>query len=125
MPSVDIVDLSNAKVGSIELADAVFGAEVNESLLYRKGGPSGTPPDSDLVQHQAKTRHEVSGSGKKLWKRRALAGPVSNGFHPFAAWRHGGTIHSPQPRSYAGTRPQRCYWAPCAPLFRRSCAMAN
>ncbi len=34
MPSVDIVDLNNAAVGSIELSDAVFGAEVNEALLY-------------------------------------------------------------------------------------------
>jgi hypothetical protein len=34
MPSVDIVDLSGAVVGSLELADAVFGADVNEALLY-------------------------------------------------------------------------------------------
>ncbi len=34
MPSVDMVDLNNATVGSIELSDAVFGAEVNEALLY-------------------------------------------------------------------------------------------
>ncbi len=34
MPSVDIVDLNGAKVGSVELADAVFGAEINEALLY-------------------------------------------------------------------------------------------
>ena len=34
MPSVNIVDLNNAAVGSIELSDVVFGAEVNEALLY-------------------------------------------------------------------------------------------
>ena len=34
MPSVNVIDLNNATVGSIELADAVFGAEVNEALLY-------------------------------------------------------------------------------------------
>ena len=34
MPSVNIVDLNNAPVGSIELSDVVFGAEVNEALLY-------------------------------------------------------------------------------------------
>ncbi len=34
MPSVNIVDLNNATVGSIELSDVVFGAEVNEALLY-------------------------------------------------------------------------------------------
>ena len=34
MPNVDVVDLKNQKVGELELADQVFGAEVNEALLY-------------------------------------------------------------------------------------------
>ena len=34
MPSVDVLDLNNKKVGSVELADAVFAAPVNEALLY-------------------------------------------------------------------------------------------
>ena len=34
MPTVDVVDLTNAKVGEVELADAVFGVEVNEALIY-------------------------------------------------------------------------------------------
>jgi len=34
MPKVDVVDLNNKKVGEVELADAVFGAEVNKDLLY-------------------------------------------------------------------------------------------
>ena len=67
MPSVNIIDLNYSPVGSIELSDEVFGAEVNEALLYeavrqytaaRRSGTAAT-----------KTRHEVSGSGKKLWKQ--------------------------------------------------------
>ena len=34
MPTVDVVDLNNQKVGELELADEVFGAEVNDALLY-------------------------------------------------------------------------------------------
>ncbi len=34
MPTVDVVDLSNQKVGELELADGVFGAVVNKALLY-------------------------------------------------------------------------------------------
>ena len=34
MPSVDVIDLSNQKVGTLDLADAVFAAPVNEALLY-------------------------------------------------------------------------------------------
>ena len=68
MPIVAIVDLNNEKVGELELADRVFGAEVNEALLYEAvlhylaGERSGTA--------KTKVRSEVAGSGKKLWKQK-------------------------------------------------------
>ena len=68
MPKVDVIDLNNQKVGEVELSDAVFGAEVNQDLLYESvrhylaGTRAGT--------HKVKTRHEVAGSGKKLWKQK-------------------------------------------------------
>ena len=68
MPTVDVVDLNNQKVGQLDLADEVFGAEVNESLLYeavrqyQAGHRAGT--------HKTKVRSEVAGSGKKLWKQK-------------------------------------------------------
>ena len=104
MPSVDIVNLNGAKVGSIELADAVFGAEVNEALLYEAvrqitaGQRSGTAA--------TKTRHEVSGSGKKLWKQKGT-GRARVGSIRSPLWRHGGTVHGPQPRSYAYKLPRK------------------
>jgi large subunit ribosomal protein L4 len=104
MPSVDIVDLNNAAVGSIELPDAVFGAEVNEALLYeavrqhmaaRRSGTAAT-----------KTRHEVAGSGKKLWKQKGT-GRARMGSIRSPLWRHGGTVHGPQPRSYEYKLPRK------------------
>src|SRR5690348_14459404 len=104
MPSVNIVDLNNATVGSIELADAVFGAEVNEALLYeavrqytaaRRSGTAAT-----------KTRHEVSGSGKKLWKQKGT-GRARVGSIRSPLWRHGGTVHGPQPRDYSYKLPRK------------------
>src|SRR6476469_5590196 len=104
MPSVNIVDLNNATVGSIELADAVFGVEVNEALLYeavrqytaaRRSGTAAT-----------KTRHEVSGSGKKLWKQKGT-GRARMGSIRSPLWRHGGTVHGPQPRSYEYKLPRK------------------
>jgi large subunit ribosomal protein L4 len=104
MPSVNIVDLNNAPVGSIELSDAVFGAEVNEALLYeavrqytaaKRGGNAST-----------KTRHEVSGSGKKLWKQKGT-GRARMGSIRSPLWRHGGTAHGPQPRSYEYKLPRK------------------
>jgi len=104
MPNVNIVDLNNATVGSIELSDAVFGAEVNEALLYEAvrqytaGKRSGTAA--------TKTRHEVSGSGKKLWKQKGT-GRARVGSIRSPLWRHGGTVHGPQPRSYEYKLPRK------------------
>lgn len=104
MPTLDVVDLNNAKVGSVELADEVFGAEVNNDLLYeavrqfRAGQHAGT--------HKTKTRREVAGSGKKLWKQkgtgRARVGSVRS-----PIWRHGGIIHGPVTRDYSYKLPRK------------------
>jgi large subunit ribosomal protein L4 len=104
MPIVDVVDLNNEKVGEVALADAVFGAEVNEALLYEAvnqytaGLRAGT--------HKTKVRSEVAGSGKKLWKQkgtgRARVGSVRS-----PIWRHGGTAHGPQPRDYSYKLPRK------------------
>ncbi len=104
MPSVDVVNLNNEKVGELELADAVFAAEVNENLLYeavrhfRAGERAGT--------HKTKTRHEVSGSGKKLWKQKGT-GRARMGSIRSPLWRHGGTVHGPQPRDYSYKLPRK------------------
>jgi large subunit ribosomal protein L4 len=104
MPSVDVLDLNNNKVGSVELADAVFGAPINEDLLYeavrhylasRRRGTAAT-----------KTRHEVAGSGKKLWKQKGT-GRARMGSIRSPLWRHGGTTHGPQPRDYSYHLPRK------------------
>ncbi len=104
MPSVDVLDLNNQKVGSVELADKVFGAPVNEDLLYeavrhylakRRRGTAST-----------KTRHEVAGSGKKLWKQKGT-GRARVGSIRSPLWRHGGTTHGPQPRDYSYHLPRK------------------
>jgi large subunit ribosomal protein L4 len=104
MPNVDIIDLDNQKVGEIELADDVFGAEVNEALIYeavrnyQAGQRRGTA--------STKTRHEVAGSGKKLWKQKGT-GRARMGSIRSPLWRHGGTTHGPQPRDYSYKLPRK------------------
>jgi large subunit ribosomal protein L4 len=104
MPTVDVVDLNNQKVGEVELADAVFGADVNEALLYEAvrhylaGKRAGT--------HKTKTRHEVAGSGKKLWKQKGT-GRARMGSVRSPLWRHGGTVHGPVPRDYSYKLPRK------------------
>jgi large subunit ribosomal protein L4 len=96
MANIDVVDLSGNKVGTLALDDEVFGA-VNEDLLweavkhYRASLRAGT--------HATKNRKLVSGSGKKLWKQKGT-GRARVGSIRSPLWRHGGTVHGPQPRSY-------------------------
>jgi len=103
MATIDIHDLSGAKVGTLELADEVFGA-VNEDLLweavkhYRAAQRAGT--------HATKNKRLVSGSGKKLWKQKGT-GRARVGSIRSPLWRHGGTVHGPQPRSYDYTFPRK------------------
>ena len=104
MPTVDVVDLNNQVVGAVELADDVFAATVNESLLYEAvreytaGQRAGT--------HKTKVRREVAGSGKKLWKQKGT-GRARMGSIRSPIWRHGGTSHGPVPRDYSYKLPRK------------------
>ena len=98
MAQVDVLNLSGEKVGTLELSDAIFAPEqVNEALLweavkhYRASMRQGT--------HKTKSRTEVAGSGKKLWKQKGT-GRARIGSVRSPLWRHGYTVHGPQPRSY-------------------------
>jgi large subunit ribosomal protein L4 len=103
MANIDVVDLGGQKVGSLELADEIFG-QINEALLweavkhYRAAQRQGTAA--------TKNRKLVAGSGKKLWKQkgtgRARVGSVRS-----PLWRHGGTVHGPVPHSHDYAFPRK------------------
>ena len=104
MAKLDVINLSNKKVGEVEVSDAVFGADINKDLLYESvrhylaGLRRGTAA--------TKVRGSVAGSGKKLWRQkgtgRARVGSVRS-----PLWRHGGTTHGPQPRDYSYKLPKK------------------
>jgi len=103
MATIDVLDLSGKKTGTLELAEEVFGA-VNEDLLweavkhYRAGQRQGT--------HATKNKKLVSGAGKKLWRQKGT-GRARVGSIRSPLWRHGGTVHGPQPRSYSYDFPRK------------------
>src|SRR5271166_5056975 len=103
MANIDVLNLSGDKVGSLELADEVFGQQ-NEALLweavkhYRSALRQGTAA--------TKNRKLVAGSGKKLWKQKGT-GRARIGSVRSPIWRHGGTVHGPQPRSYEYAFPRK------------------
>lgn len=104
MPTVDVVDLANKKVGELELADAVFGAEINKALLYEAVRHSQAAARAGTVK--TKVRGEVAGSGKKLWKQKGT-GRARIGSIRSPIWRHGGTVHGPRPRDYSYDLPRK------------------
>ncbi|MBI3951324.1 MAG: 50S ribosomal protein L4 [Acidobacteria bacterium] len=104
MPTVEVKNLKNEVVGEIELSDAVFGAPANQALIYeavkwfmakQRAGTAST-----------KTRGEVSGAGKKLWRQKGT-GRARIGSIRSPLWRHGGTAHGPKLRDYAYTLPKK------------------
>jgi large subunit ribosomal protein L4 len=92
-----VKNLHNESVGETELPEGVFAYPYKEHLIhlavvaYRAAQRAGT--------HKTKTRDEVSGSGKKLWKQKGT-GRARVGSRRTPLWRGGGTVHGPQPRSY-------------------------
>jgi large subunit ribosomal protein L4 len=104
MPVVDVVNLDGKKVGQVELAEAVFGAKVNPHLLheasrwYLRGLRAGT--------HKTKDKSEVSGAGRKLWRQKGT-GRARVGSIRSPLWRHGGTVHGPEPRDYRYALPKK------------------
>ena len=98
MPTVDIKDWNNKKVGSADLPDEIFGYPYKEHLIheavrnYLASLRQGT--------HKTKTRSEVSGSGKKPFRQKGTGRARQGGNRP-PIHRHGGTVFGPQPRDYS------------------------
>lgn len=98
MPVAGVYDIENNQVAEIELSEAVFGAPVNEAVIYevvrmqmasRRSGTSST-----------KGRSDVRGGGRKPWRQKGT-GRARAGHSRSPIWRGGGIIFGPTPRDYA------------------------
>jgi len=104
MPTIKVMDLMSKEVGEIELADSVFGVALNEPLIHeavrsflanRRAGTSAT-----------KTRGDVSGAGRKLWKQKGTGrARIASLRSPL--WKGGGNAHGPQPRDWSYNLPKK------------------
>ncbi|MEA3471721.1 MAG: 50S ribosomal protein L4 [Thermodesulfobacteriota bacterium] len=104
MSVLNVYDIEKNKVADLELNDLVFGAPINENVLYevvrmqmaeRRSGTAST-----------KGRSEVRGGGRKPWRQkgtgRARAGTIRS-----PLWRGGGIVFGPKPRSYSFKPPKK------------------
>lgn len=115
---IDVKNLTGKRVGSIELDDAIFGAEVHEHLLWeavkwqlarRRAGTAST-----------KRLGEVRGSSKKVWKQKGT-GQARQGSRQAPHWVGGGSAKGPKPRSYDYKLPRQVKKAAlCAALSLRA-----
>lgn len=101
---IDVVNMDGKKVGSVELADAVFKARVKEHLLWevvkmqRANARAGT--------HATKTREFVRGGGRKPYKQKGT-GNARQGSTRAPNFVGGGVVFGPHPRSYAYSVPKK------------------
>jgi large subunit ribosomal protein L4 len=101
---IDVVDSSNKKVGTLALSDELFGKRVKTDLIWE--GVVHEQASARSGTHKAKTRSEVQGSGKKLWKQKGTGrARVSDVRNPI--WRKGGVVFPPTPRDYAFSLPKK------------------
>jgi len=97
MPNFKIVDMAGKEVGSIELSDAVFGAEINAAVLH--AAVRGYLLNQRQGTHSTLTRAEVSGGGRKPWRQKGT-GRARHGSTRSPQWTHGGVAFGPKPRTY-------------------------
>lgn len=104
MPVVEVKNLDNKKVSTLELREEVFAVKVKQALLheavrhYLASQRRGT--------HKTKTKGDVRGSGRKPWRQKGT-GRARVGSIRSPLWRHGGTTQGPQPRDYSYSLPRK------------------
>ena len=97
MPNVQVVDMQGKNVGSVDLAESIFGIEPNAAVMhqmvvsYLANQRQGT--------QSALTRSEVSGGGRKPWRQKGT-GRARQGSTRAPQWYHGGVVFAPKPRDY-------------------------
>jgi large subunit ribosomal protein L4 len=102
--TIDIVNVKNEKVGSLDLSDELFAGRVRTDLIWE--AVVHEQAEARRGTHAAKNRAAVAGSGKKLWKQKGTGrARVSDLRNPL--WRKGGIVFPPQPRDYAFALPKK------------------
>lgn len=100
MPQANLYNMAGQQIGQVELSEAVFGIEPNQSVVH------------DVVRNHlancrqgtqsALTRGEVSGGGRKPWRQKGT-GRARQGSTRAPQWTHGGVVFAPKPRDYSYT----------------------
>jgi large subunit ribosomal protein L4 len=99
---VPVKNMSGENVGEVELPEVIFEVEPNTALMHQ--ALTRQLANARQGNAQTKTRGEVNGSTKKMWKQKGT-GHARQGSRKAPHWRKGGTVFGPHPRSYAQAMP--------------------
>ena len=100
MPTMKVLNMTGAEVGTVELSDAIFGIEPNEAVVHEV--VKNHLANCRQGTQSALTRAEVSGGGKKPWRQKGT-GHARQGSTRAPQWTHGGVAFDPKPRCYSYT----------------------
>ena len=100
MPKAILVNMAGTQVGEVELSEAVFGIEPNQTVVHEV--VKNHLANCRQGTQSALTRAEVSGGGKKPWRQKGT-GHARQGSTRAPQWTHGGIVFAPKPRDYSYT----------------------
>src|SRR6266513_2265405 len=104
MPTVKVRNLKNEEIGEVELSDAVFDAPLNDGLIH--AAVRNFMANARQGNSATKTRGDVSGAGRKLWKQKGTGrARIASLRSPL--WKGGGNAHGPQPRDWSYNMPKK------------------
>lgn len=98
MATVKLLNMKGEEVGSINLNDDIFAAEINETLMHKAVVTQ--LANSRQGTQKAKTRAEVRGGGRKPWRQKGT-GHARQGSIRAPQWTGGGVVFAPTPRDYS------------------------
>jgi len=97
MPTVAVYNMEGAKVGTMEVSEAIFAAEVNKAVLHQV--VTNYLANQRQGTQSTKTRTEVRGGGIKPWRQKGT-GRARQGSIRAPQWTGGGVALGPKPRDY-------------------------
>ena len=100
MPKANLYDMAGTQVGEVELSEAVFGIEPNQTVVHEV--VKNHLANCRQGTQSALTRAEVSGGGRKPWRQKGT-GHARQGSTRAPQWTHGGIVFAPKPRDYSYT----------------------
>jgi large subunit ribosomal protein L4 len=104
MPQTTMLKADGKEGGSVDLAESLFGAPVNESLIHQAAVRQLAARRIGTADTQ--TRGEVHGGGRKPWRQKGT-GRSRQGSRRAPQWAGGGVVFGPHPRSYAQRMPAK------------------